>query len=406
MSKNIKILVVDDEKNWRDLIKEILGKERYDITTAASGDEAIELIKKDEYQIIVTDMRMESEFRGIELLEYIKKECPTTPVIILTAHATIQIATDSIKKGAFYFLAKGASNEELRKKVTEALKQRKKDENKNFDEMVLQRYPCFFSEIYHELKSALAPMEKFKRQIDLFEVMLKFFSFVVISEYVSGQKRIPDIDSRLIGGKTDAPVLGDWFNMSNEIYKMKKEFPDLFYLDKFSTFFRGKNRKLMQDFIEIRNTKWGHGPKISDFEYNNLVTRCNDIILTLLNDLKFLKDSLLCNIIHLKIKKDQKKYKLIECTGANSKLLPSEKIFETYLPCEEMILLHLKNERYQTLHPFIILENCKKCDQPEIFVFSKLSRNKIHYVSYKTGHEFFSDTYMESFFKLIKGENC
>ena len=107
MTKNAKILLVDDEQNWRNLIKEILEKDGYDVRTADSGDSAIELFDAGEYHLVVTDIRMESEFRGIEVLEYIKKRSPITPVIMLTAYSTVQTAKESILKGAVDFFVKG-----------------------------------------------------------------------------------------------------------------------------------------------------------------------------------------------------------------------------------------------------------------------------------------------------------
>lgn len=125
MFKRCKILVVDDEKIWRDHIKEILEKDGYNVFTADSGSSAIESIKRDKFDLIILDIRMESEFRGIEVLEYMQVNSPDTPVIMLTAHGTAQTARESIKKGAFDFIVKGskdASNEDIREKVNRSLK--------------------------------------------------------------------------------------------------------------------------------------------------------------------------------------------------------------------------------------------------------------------------------------------
>lgn len=124
MTEKTKILVVDDEKIWRNHIEEILAKNGYEMGTADSGDRAIELIENNEFHVIILDMRMESEFRGIEVLEYVKEKSLITPIIILTAYGTVKTATDSMKKGAFDFIEKGekgASNKEILKKVKDAI---------------------------------------------------------------------------------------------------------------------------------------------------------------------------------------------------------------------------------------------------------------------------------------------
>lgn len=130
MSKKNKILIVDDDTEWRELMKEVLeeGDADYNVITVDNGHQAIDLIEKKEFHLVITDIRMEYELSGIEVLDYVKKKSPITPVIILTAYGTIQTAKDAIKKGAYDFFVKGqedASNEELRRKVAEALRQRK-----------------------------------------------------------------------------------------------------------------------------------------------------------------------------------------------------------------------------------------------------------------------------------------
>ena len=122
---------MDDEKKWRDQLEDILEKEGYDITTADSGDSAIELINKNDFYVILTDIRMESEFRGIEVLEFIKEKYPLTPVIMLSAYETEEIVLQTRIRDAFYFFVKGekSTNKILKEKVAEAVKQREIDDD-------------------------------------------------------------------------------------------------------------------------------------------------------------------------------------------------------------------------------------------------------------------------------------
>jgi DNA-binding NtrC family response regulator len=99
------ILIVDDEPLQRDILKTILSDEGYETYTAASGEEAMKLVRAYEPDVVLTDLKM-GKMDGIEVLEKLKglKQAPT--VIIMTAFGTIDSAVDAMKKGAFDYLTK------------------------------------------------------------------------------------------------------------------------------------------------------------------------------------------------------------------------------------------------------------------------------------------------------------
>jgi two-component system response regulator AtoC len=99
------ILIVDDEPLQRDILKTILSDEGYETYTAASGEEAVKLVRAYEPDVVLTDLKM-GKMDGIEVLEKLKglKQAPT--VIIMTAFGTIDSAVDAMKKGAFDYLTK------------------------------------------------------------------------------------------------------------------------------------------------------------------------------------------------------------------------------------------------------------------------------------------------------------
>ncbi len=99
------ILVVDDEPLQRDILKTILDAEGYETYTAASGEEALELMKKFHPDVILSDLKMEG-MDGIEFMEAVPKEPFQPSVIIITAHGTISSAVEAVKKGAFDYLTK------------------------------------------------------------------------------------------------------------------------------------------------------------------------------------------------------------------------------------------------------------------------------------------------------------
>ncbi|MFC2173633.1 diguanylate cyclase [Acidobacteriota bacterium] len=100
-----KILVVDDEETIRTLLENFLADEGYEIDTAASGQEALEFLNTNNYNLVLTDIRMPAP-SGIELLKIIKERTPATEVIIFTGHSTEELAIKAVKLGAFDYLKK------------------------------------------------------------------------------------------------------------------------------------------------------------------------------------------------------------------------------------------------------------------------------------------------------------
>ncbi|WBW97096.1 sigma-54-dependent transcriptional regulator [Oceanirhabdus sp. W0125-5] len=107
-----KILVVDDEKEYREVFQMILEENGYITEEACGGEEALEKLKKESYDLILTDLIMKG-MDGIELLKKIKKEYADTEVIIATGYGTIKNAVEAMKKGAYTYFIKGHDPEEL-----------------------------------------------------------------------------------------------------------------------------------------------------------------------------------------------------------------------------------------------------------------------------------------------------
>lgn len=101
----LKILVIDDEKNIRNTLKDILGFEGYHVELAENGMEGIGLVHTTDFDIILCDIKM-PEMDGIEVLEQIRKIKPESTVVMISGHGTIDTAVEAIKKGAFDFIEK------------------------------------------------------------------------------------------------------------------------------------------------------------------------------------------------------------------------------------------------------------------------------------------------------------
>jgi DNA-binding NtrC family response regulator len=117
------VLVVDDEKNIREGLREALALEGYEVATAADGEEALALLGREEVDLVVTDLRM-PKLSGEELLKRIAADWPTVPVIILTGHGTIENAVQAMHAGAYDFLTKPVDLERLGLLVKRALSTR------------------------------------------------------------------------------------------------------------------------------------------------------------------------------------------------------------------------------------------------------------------------------------------
>lgn len=108
----MKILIADDDKNLRMVLKNELADTGFDISEASDGKKAIDMLKKDDYDVLILDLNMPS-FHGMDVLKKIKKLDLPTETIILTAHATVSTAVEAMKMGAYDFITKPFQMDEL-----------------------------------------------------------------------------------------------------------------------------------------------------------------------------------------------------------------------------------------------------------------------------------------------------
>jgi two-component system response regulator PilR (NtrC family) len=135
-----KILVVDDEAIQRDIVRDILEDQGYDVFTSESGQEALEHIKTSPVDVILTDLRMPG-IDGVELMESIKEFHPEIVVVVITAYGSIESAVDAMKKGAYHYLTKPLDKEQLTLIVQRALQTKHlSDENRLLRRELQERY--------------------------------------------------------------------------------------------------------------------------------------------------------------------------------------------------------------------------------------------------------------------------
>lgn len=115
-----RILVVDDELNILKVLSALLKKEGFEVSTAESGEKALGILYEEDVSVVITDLKM-PEMDGIELLKNVMRFNSDIPVIILTAHGTINNAVEAIKMGAFDYITKPFDRDELLQVVKKAV---------------------------------------------------------------------------------------------------------------------------------------------------------------------------------------------------------------------------------------------------------------------------------------------
>ncbi len=133
--EKIHLLMVDDEEKFLNALTERLKLKFFDITPVTNGEDAIDVAKKAQFDVAVVDLQMPG-IDGVELLKILKKSHRFLEVIILSGHATIDVAVECTKLGAFKVLEKPCSFDKLVETITEAYESRmKKKFEKDTDRM-------------------------------------------------------------------------------------------------------------------------------------------------------------------------------------------------------------------------------------------------------------------------------
>lgn len=120
MTSKIKILVIDDEKIVLNSCTRILSDEQYEIHTVQTGAEGLQKLKDEKFDIVLTDLKM-PEISGIEILKRIKEFYPGTIVIMMTGYSTVQTAVEAMRLGAYDYVPKPFTPEELVQAVDKAI---------------------------------------------------------------------------------------------------------------------------------------------------------------------------------------------------------------------------------------------------------------------------------------------
>lgn len=122
MENNLKLLIVDDEPIVGKRLKSALEKYGYDVEVFETGQSAIQRLAEQEFDIVVSDVRME-DADGLEVLDAVQRSSSRTKTILITGYATVEVAREALAKGAFDFLAKPFQPKDLRSLIEKAAKE-------------------------------------------------------------------------------------------------------------------------------------------------------------------------------------------------------------------------------------------------------------------------------------------
>ena len=138
-----RILVVDDEVDFLETIVNRLKKRNLEATGITNGEEALAVMKKELFDVVILDIKMPGGIDGIEALREMKKIQPLAEVILLTGHASVETSIEGMKLGAFDYLLKPVKFDDLLEKMAEAFKRKSAHDKKIRDAKIqeLLRFP-------------------------------------------------------------------------------------------------------------------------------------------------------------------------------------------------------------------------------------------------------------------------
>jgi len=135
-----KILVVDDERNIQSILKEVLSEEGYSVVTAGTGKGCMDAVNKEFFDAIILDVKL-PDIDGISIIENIKKTSSESEIIVISGHATIEMAVEAIKRGAYDFIKKPLSLEKVRIVLRHAIEMHNfRKEKESWDREIEEKY--------------------------------------------------------------------------------------------------------------------------------------------------------------------------------------------------------------------------------------------------------------------------
>ena len=144
-----RLLVADDEQTILNFLVRVLVREGYEVSAAKNGYEALQLLEKNSFDLLLTDIKMDY-LDGVSLLKNAKEHQPNLAVILLTGHATVDTAVAALQYGADNYLIKPAKNEDILEAVADSLNGRKREIRRDHLEAIAKQISLLFPP-FHDL---------------------------------------------------------------------------------------------------------------------------------------------------------------------------------------------------------------------------------------------------------------
>jgi DNA-binding NtrC family response regulator len=140
MTANVNVLLIDDDRATRELLREVLQKEGYTVGEATTGGEALAQARTVPYEVVLADLRL-PDVDGIEVLRALHTLDPELPVIVMTAFGSMETAVEAIREGAYDYISKPFNLEEVRLTVRRACERRRLlQDNRRFQQALRDKY--------------------------------------------------------------------------------------------------------------------------------------------------------------------------------------------------------------------------------------------------------------------------
>lgn len=177
MTEQVRTLVVDDEAGIRFFIKETLQRAGHAVSTAANGEEALDVLRNTHFDLVMLDLKLGGRVDGLKVLEAVRWRWPDAVVVILTAHGSLESAMSAIREGVDRYLLKPLTPKELRTSVQEALEEQRdrlaRAQDQAKEQAMLEKGPFLVDLQKHQVTFEGAPLELTPSEFDLLVYLMQ-----------------------------------------------------------------------------------------------------------------------------------------------------------------------------------------------------------------------------------------